>query len=74
MTNISNMFLTQCLRLKASSRSFYDFIKMKILGDLATFNSWHLPFLTVSYSRFQKRETLESCHNWLLSNWSWLLN
>ena len=27
MTNISNMILAQCYRLKISSRSFYDFIK-----------------------------------------------
>ena len=34
----------------------------------------HLPFLNVSYSLFQKSETLESSHNWLLNNWSFLLN
>ena len=77
MTNISNMFLAgdwQCWRLETSSRPFYNFIKMKIYQDLVIFNSLHLPFLNVPYSPFQKTETLESWHNWLLSNWSRLLN
>ena len=39
MTNISNMFLTQCWKLETSSRSFYDFSKMTIQGDVAVFNS-----------------------------------
>ena len=73
-TNISNMFLAQCWRLETSSRSFYDFIKMTIQQDLAIFNGWHIPFLIVLYSPFQKNETLESWHIWLLSNWSRLLN
>ena len=30
MTNISNMFLAECLRLETSSRLFYDFNKMII--------------------------------------------
>ena len=60
MTNISNMVLVECWRLKTSSRSFYDFIKMTIYRDLVIFNSWHLPFLIVGYSHFQKAETLES--------------
>ena len=34
MTNISNMFLDKCWRLKTSSRLFYDFTEMKILQDL----------------------------------------
>ena len=34
----------------------------------------HLPFLNVPYSPSQKNETLESRHNWLLSNWGSLLN
>ena len=38
------------------------------------FNSWHLPFLNVCYSPYKKKETLESSLNWLLSNWSRLLN
>ena len=37
-------------------------------------NSWHLPFLNVPYSHLQKKKTLESWHNWLLSNWFRLLN
>ena len=37
MTNISNMFLAQCWRLKTSSRPFYDFIKMTIKQGLAIF-------------------------------------
>ena len=74
MTNISNMFLTQCWRLKTSSRPFYDFFKMIIQPDMAIFNSWHVPFINVPYSPFQKNETLESWHNWLFSNLSRLLN
>ena len=35
---------------------------------------WHLQFLTVPYSPFRKNETLKSWYNWLLSNWSKLLN
>ena len=57
-----------------SPRPFYDFIKMTILRDLAIFNTWHLLFLNVSYSLFQKNETLESWYNLLLSYWSRLLN
>ena len=71
ITNISNMFLAQCWRLKTSSRPFYDFIKMTIQQDLANFNSCNLP---VPSSPFQKIKTLESWHNWLLSNWNRLLN
>ena len=74
MTNISNMFLAECWRLETSSRLFYDFIKMTIQQDLAIFNGWHIPFLIVLYSPFQKNETLESWHIWLLSNWGRLLN
>ena len=74
MTNISNMFLTECWRLETSSRLFYDFIKMTIQQDQAIFNGWHVPFLIVHYSPFQKNETLESWHIWLLSNWDRLLN
>ena len=60
MTNIYIIFLAQCWRWETSSRSFYDFIKMTIYQDLAIFNSWHLTFLIVPYSTFQKNETLES--------------
>ena len=66
MTNISNMFLAEWWRLETSSRPFYDFIKMTIQQDLAIFNGWHIPFLIVLYSPFQKNETLESWHIWLL--------
>ena len=59
MTNISHKFLAQCF-LKNSSRPFYNFIKMTILQDLAILNSWHLLFLVVPSSPFQKTETLES--------------
>ena len=38
------------------------------------FNSWHLPFLIVPYSPFQKHETLEFWHKSLVSSWSRLLN
>ena len=74
MTNISNMFLAGCWRLETSPRIFYDFIKMTIWRNLAIFNGCHLPFLIVPYSPFQKNETLESWHDWLLSYWSRLLN
>ena len=60
MTNIFNMSLAQCWRLKTSPRPFYDFITMTIWQHLAIFNSSRLPFLIVPYSPFQKNETLES--------------
>ena len=47
---------------------------MAIERNLIIFNSWHLPFLIVPYSHFQKNETLESWNSWLLSNLSRLLN
>ena len=75
MTNNSNMFLAECWRLKASSRLFYGFNKMTIQQDPAIFTGWHITFLIVLYSPFQKKnETLESWHIWLLSNWGGLLN
>ena len=74
ITNISNIFLAECGRLKTSSSPFYDFIKMTIQQDLAIFHGWHIPFLIALYSPFQKNETLESWHIWLLSNWDRLLN
>ena len=74
MTNTLIMFLAYCWRLETSCRPFYGFIKMTIQQDLIIFNSWHLPFLIVAYSLFQKNETLDSWHYWLLSNWSRLLN
>ena len=74
LTNISNMFLVRCKRLESSSRLFYDFTKMPIKRDLAILNSGHLPSLISPYSPFQKSETLESWHNWLLSNLRKLLN
>ena len=66
MTNISNMFLTECWRLETSSRLFYDFIKITIQQDLATFNGWHIPFLIVLYSPFQKNETLGIFAYWVI--------
>ena len=74
MANISNMFLTECWRLETSSRLFYDFIKKTIQQDLAIFNGWHIPFIIILYSSFQKNELLEPWHIWLLSNWGRLLN
>ena len=49
-----NMFLAQCWRMETSSNYFYDFIKMIINQDLATFNSQHLSFLNVPCLPFQK--------------------
>ena len=57
MTNISNKFLAECWRLETSSRLFYDFIKMTMYQDLASFNGWYLPFLIVPHSPFPKNET-----------------
>ena len=74
MENISNIFWTQFWALETSCRPFYNFSKMTIEEDLAILNNWHLPFLIVPYSFFKKNETLESWHNWLLSNLSRLLN
>ena len=53
---------------------FYDFSKMAIQRDLSVFSSWYLSLLILPYSPFQKTETLETWRNWLLSNWSRLLN
>ena len=57
MTNIFIIFLPQCWRLKTCSRPFYYFIKMTIQQDLAIFSSWHLLFLNVPHSPFQKTVT-----------------
>ena len=62
MTNVSNMFLAECWGLEASSRLFYDFIKVAIQQDLAIFNGCHLLFSIVLYSPFQENKTLGSCH------------
>ena len=56
MTNICNMFLAQCWRLKLVPDPFYDFIKMT-LRDMVIFNSWHLPFLKVFIHLFEKGNT-----------------
>ena len=74
MTDISNMFLTECCRLETSFRLFYDFIKITIQQDRAIFNGWHIPLLIVLYSPLQKNEIPESWHILLLSNWGGLLN
>ena len=66
---MTNMLLGECWRLETSSRLFYDFNKMTIQRDLAIFNGRHLPFLIVPYPPFQKNETPESWHIWLLNNW-----
>ena len=55
-TNISNLFLVQYWRLKTSSRPLYDFIQMTIQRHPAIFSSWHLSFLIIPYSPFQKCE------------------
>ena len=55
MTNISNIILAECWRLKTSSRLFHDFIKITIQQDLAVFNGWHIPFLIVVYLPLQKK-------------------
>ena len=57
ITNISNMFLARCWRLKTSSRLLviYNFNEMTILEqDLYYRDSQHLPFLFLSYSPFPK--------------------
>ena len=74
LTNISNVFLVQCWRLETSSRPFYDFNEITLQRYLSIFSSWYLPFLILSYSPFQKNETLETWHKRLLSNWNRLLN
>ena len=48
-----------------------------ILLELKYSEIWsffHCQFLIFLYSTFQKIETLESLHNWLLRNWGKLLN
>ena len=67
MTNISNMFLTQCWKLETRSRTFY-FIKMAILWDLVIFNSWHVPFSNLPHSSLQKmrRCNLDIIGYWLI--------
>ena len=47
---------------------------MTIQQNLAVFSGSHIPFIIVLYSPFQKNETLEYWHIWLLSNWGRLLN
>ena len=49
------MFLAECWRLETSSRLFDDFIKMAMQQGLAIFNGWHIAFLIVLYSPFQKK-------------------
>ena len=66
MRNLSDMFSAQCFRLETTSRCLYDFMKMAIKQDPAIFDSWQLPFLIVPYSYFQKNETLEFWHNWVI--------
>ena len=56
MTSIFNMFLVECWRQETSTKLFYDFIKMAIQQDMAIFNGWHIPFLIVLYSPFQKKQ------------------
>ena len=56
MANTSNRFLAQWWRPETSHRPFYDFIKMTIQQDLASFNSGHLTFLIFPYSPFHEME------------------
>ena len=70
---MKNRFLG-CWRLQTSSRLFYGFVKMTIYQHLAIFNGLHLQFSIVSDSPFQKNEPVEHWYNWLLSNFSRLLN
>ena len=60
MTNISNIFLAQCfmILLKWKYSEIWPF-------QIATFTIFNCPI---------KNETLEYWHNWLLKNWSRLLN
>ena len=74
ITTISNMDLAQWWRLETRSRTFYDSNKMTVWQDLLIFSSWYLLFLIFHFTPFQKAETLETWHNWLLSNWGRLLN
>ena len=74
IANISDIFFAHCWRLENSSTPFYDFNEMAIYQDLLVLSSWHLPFLIVLHSPFQKNEIVEYWYIWLLSNWSWLLN
>ena len=69
----SNIFLTQCWRWENSSRPFHEFIKTTIYQDLTIFHSLHLNIFKCLLVTFSENETLESCHNWLLSNWNRLL-
>ena len=55
LKNISNMFLAQSWWLETTSRPFYGLIKTTIARDLAIFNSWHLPFLSVPDSHIFKK-------------------
>ena len=73
ITNISNIFLTQCWGLETSCRPFNDFNKMTMKRDLSVFRSWYLTFLILLFT-LSKNVSLETWHNWLLSNWSRLLN
>ena len=56
MTNMTIMFLAEYWTLETSSRLIYDFIKMTKQLDLAIFNYWHIPFLIVLNSLFQKKK------------------
>ena len=75
---LSDKYLT-CLWLNAGDWKlvqgpFMILLEQQYSDICPFFQSWHLPFLIVPYSPFQINETLESWHNWLLSNLSRLLN
>ena len=72
--NFRNVFdVFNAKNWKLFSCRFMVLLKWQYSKDLAIFNNLHLLFLIVRYSSFQINETLESWHNWLLSNWSRLL-
>ena len=66
MTNISNMFMAQCMRQKTKFKAFYGFIKMAIKQDLAIFNTSHLPFLIIPCLRFQTYDLAKLKRTWNL--------
>ena len=75
MKNISTFFWFNAAEdWKLVPDPFIISLKWQYMASLAIFSSWHSPFLIVPYSSFQKNQTLQSWHNWLLSNWSRLLN
>ena len=73
--NISNLFLAQSWDWKLVSGYFIILMKWwyNEICQFLVVDIYHFQF-SLMYSPFQKNETLESGHNWFLSNWSRLLN